>query len=248
MSTAIPVHVALVDQSGKISSELLSEVVGALNEQITADFAPVWKVRATAGAYVTVPAGTWQIIVQTKLDEPDALGYHTDDTHNQPISYIEYTPDWSVTVSHEALEMLFDPFGNRLHSARLPQGLEGDYARFGLKSSASRVQYLLEVCDPCESTSYEVGGVALSDFLLPYWYRTSALISGSYSRAGGCQKPREVADGGYVSFANPAGEWFQCMNENGRIQVADLGKFDRQKFSSLREFSDTRARERRAQA
>jgi hypothetical protein len=247
MTSAIPVHVALVDATGRIDWAQLQEVAGALNEQVQADFAPVWHVRATVGVYAEVPAGTWQVVIQAKLDEPDALGYHLTDAHNQPVSYVEDTNDWPVSVSHELLEMLADPFGNRMHSAALPHGVDLDWKQFGLKRISSRVHYLLEVCDPCENTSYEVGGVALSDFLLPTWYRTWAVYgTNPYSRAGACQQPREIADGGYVSFANADGEWFQVFSDGGKLSAEDLGKYDRRQHASLREFVDAKARKRRA--
>jgi hypothetical protein len=106
------------------------------------------------------------------------------------------------------------------------------------------VSYLLEVCDPPEQTSYEVGGVELSDFLLPGWYRTSPAQHLAYSHAGGCTKPRQVADGGYVSFSNPATkEWYQVFNQGGQLKISDLGKFDKAKYGSLREWTDLRSRE-----
>jgi hypothetical protein len=247
MSTAIPVHVALVDDTGEVGPADLAALAGALSEQIQHDFVPAWKVAATVGAYPTAPAGTWAVHVQKKLDQPGALGYHTD-TNNQPISYVEYTADYPVTVSHETLEMLADPFGNRLHSAGLPQGLADKYEQFGLKSSQTRVRYLLEVCDPCEQTSYPVGGINLSDFLLPYWYRTSPAPKPAYSEAGGCTLPRQVADGGYVSFCNELDDWFQVFNEGGQLQVKPLGHFDSSRYGSLREWTDEHAREHRAGA
>lgn len=245
MSSAIPVQVALVDSTGRIAAADLQEVAGALNEQIQADFAPVWKIRATCGIYAEVPPATWQIVLQTKLDDPNALGYHTNTDTNQPISYVEATADWPVSVSHELLEMLADAYGNRLHSARLPEGLEDGYEEFGLKHPSSRVHYLLEVCDPCEATSYDVGGVALSDFLLPAWYRTTPTVVEGYSHANGCTSPREVAEGGYVSFANAEGNWYQAFaGKKGKLEVADLGKFG--SMRTLREFTDSRARQFRA--
>lgn len=244
MSTAIPVHVALVDESGEVDMPTLQECAGALNEQIQADFAPIWNVKATVGAYTTAPLATWAVIIQAQLDQPGALGYHTD-ANNQPISYVEATSDWTVTASHETLEMLADPFGNRMHTAILPFGLELDFAQFGLANASSRVHYLLEVGDPCEATSYAVGGVPMSDFLLPYWYRSSTVGCEHYSHAGGCKMPREVADGGYVSFANSNGEWFQVFNEGGQLQIQDLGHFDNSAFGSIREFVDSKAREYR---
>lgn len=233
---------ALVDKtSHKIHPSDLSSLAGALNEQIGSDFGPAWKVSASVVATQTPGASQWQVQVLDKLDQPGALGYHTNDTHNQPVSYVQYGDDWQMTVSHETLEMLADPYGNRMHSARLPDGVL-DYKRFGIEHVASHVHYLLEVCDPCEATNYNVGGENLSDFLLPDWYRTSPTFKEDYSHAGGCSRPRQVSTDGYVSFANNDGDWFQIFNENGLLKISDIGKFNRAAFGSLREFSDTYAR------
>jgi hypothetical protein len=246
MSTAaIPVHVALVDDTGEIDPTALATMAGAMSEQIQHDFAPAWQVKASVAAYPAAPAGTWAVHIQKQLDQPGALGYHTDN-HLQPLAYVELTADWTVTVSHEVLEMLADPWGSRLHSAELPGGVEGNYAQFGLASAQDRVSYLLEVCDPCEATNYAVGGQRLSDFLLPSWYRTRPSPALTYSQAGGCDKPRQVADGGYVSFSAPTGEWFQAFNQRGQLTTKSLGKFNKAQYGSLREWLDEKARESRA--
>src|SRR3954469_19617908 len=130
MTSALPVHVALVDETNSIAADELAHVAGALNEQVLRDFAPVWHVRASVGAYPQAPANTWAIRIRRSLDEPGALGYHTDD-HNQPVSYVMLTQDWPVTCSHELLEMLADPWGSRMHGGRLPAGIEGRHAEFG---------------------------------------------------------------------------------------------------------------------
>src|SRR5438477_10216427 len=105
MSTAaIPVHVALVDETGTIDPKDLATLAGAMSEQIQHDFAPIWQVSASVGAYPSAPANTWAVLVREKLDQPGALGYHTDDQH-QPLAYVEMTKDWTTTVSHEVLEM-----------------------------------------------------------------------------------------------------------------------------------------------
>lgn len=246
MSTAaIPVHVALVDKTGKIKRAALDKVAGALNEQVQADFAPVWKVKASVGSYSQAPAGTWAVIIENKLDAPGALGYHTD-VNGQPVSYVEYASDWPVTASHETLEMLADPFGNRMHSARLPEAVEDQWSyTFGLKTLRTHVHYLLEVCDPCEETSYAVGGVKLSDFLLPPYYRSTRSGMFDCSHANGVKTPREVADGGYVSFMGPDNVWFQVFAQGGGYQVQKLGTFDKS-YGSLRAFADAKAREYRS--
>jgi hypothetical protein len=59
--------------------------------------------------------------------------------------------------------------------------------------------------------------------------------------------PREVADGGYVSFEVPqTGHWWQVFNRSDRLSVQDLGRFDKARFGGLREFTDHYARVARA--
>lgn len=243
----LPPVIALVDHTAHIGFKKLSSVAGALSEQIMADFGPTWRVRASVVPMTTIPlhSAQWAVHVQSHLDEPGALGYHTNGEFNQPVSYVKYDADWTVTVSHEILEMLADPYGNRLHQARLPYRMDNEatYRQFGIKHPTSYVHYLLEVCDPCEATEYIVGGERLSDFLTPTWYRTNGPASGAASsHAGGCAFEREVAEGGYVSFCNNDGYWFQVFCRNGSLSVSELGKFDRSKFATLREFADVSAR------
>jgi hypothetical protein len=245
MSTnAIPVHVALVDDTDTIGMAELAKMAAAFNQQILQDFAPIWPTKATVGAYpsdAAIPKGQWAVHIQKTLDQPGALGYHTND-QNQPVAYVELSETTSVTVSHELLEMLADPWGSRIHSAILPAGMENDFAQFGLKSAKDPVNYLLEVADPCEETSYPIQGVDVSDFLTPNWYRSVAIQTESYSKVNGCTAPRQVANGGYVSFGTESGEWFQVFNEGGSLQASDLGRFSRQAFANLREWADHGAR------
>jgi hypothetical protein len=236
-TAAIPVHVALVDASGTIDPSELAHVAGALNEQVQADFAPAWKVAATVGAYPSPPRGTWRIELQDGIDQPGAAGYHADD-HHQPFSKVDLTAgEWTVTASHELLEMLGDPWGNRLHTAAALPGWSG---------TSRRVQYLVELCDPCEAFNYPVGGVSLSDFLVPAFYRSSRRAGAGYSHAGNLTEPLEVADGGYITFIDPAnGDVWQRFVEGGKTEDKNYGP-QQLGAKSLREWADERAREHRA--
>ena len=62
----------------------------------------------------------------------------------------------SITLSHELLEMLVDPAGDRVIQA----------ADLDPYSGGQQVKYLVEVCDPVAAYSYEIDGVAVSDFVL----------------------------------------------------------------------------------
>jgi hypothetical protein len=219
MSTAaIPVHVALVDTTGTIPALDLAEVAGALNEQVQADFAPRWRVAATVGAYPSAPPGTWRIDLVHSTGQAGSLGFHADANH-QPFAKVAVDiGQWTVTASHELLEMLGDPWGNRLHGARALPGWQG---------TSPRVRYLLELCDPCEAFTYQVGGVELSDFLLPAFYRSSTHATPGYSHTGALTEPLQIADGGYISFIDPAdGHVWQRFVRDGQVSDRDWGVQD----------------------
>ena len=138
MSTAaIPVHVALVDSTGTVPASDLAEVAGALNEQVQADFVPRWHVKATVGAYPRHRPARGAIELHS-TDSPGALGFHAD-AHHQPFAKVAIdVGQWTVTASHELLEMLGDPWGNRLHSARALAGWPGDQPAGALPRRAVR--------------------------------------------------------------------------------------------------------------
>ena len=89
-------------------------------------------------------------------DVQDAAGVHLD-KKGQPFSLVEAGNSWSLTASHGVLEMLADPFGNRLIAGPSP------------KSGQGRVEFLVEVCDPSEDSAnaYTVNDVLVSDFYTP---------------------------------------------------------------------------------
>jgi hypothetical protein len=218
MSTAaIPVHVALVDMSGEIPAPELAEVAGALNEQVQADVAPAWKIAATVGAYPEPPVGTWRIELHRTIPQKGAAGIHLDD-HGQPYSLIALSDgEWTVSTSHELIEMLIDPLAGRLHTAKLLDGWDGPAA-------PARVRYLMEPCDPCERITYEVGGVRVSDFVLPRFYRSTGATDSDYSHTGAIKQPLEILDGGYISFFDPdpkSRELYQRFVEGGKNE--DVG-------------------------
>src|SRR5439155_6383524 len=110
-----------------------------------------------------IDVDVWPIVVVPQVQ--GAAGYHTD-RNGQPYALVQFGQDWSLTASHECLEMLADPFGSRLQAADLL-----DQA-VGMGLAPSRVRYLVEVCDPCESAefAYSVSGVLVSDFYTPSYF------------------------------------------------------------------------------
>ena len=84
-------------------------MAAALQKQVARDFGPLWDVKATVDAFATlddVPLGYWPILVGE--EGQGGGGVHLDD-NNQPYALVDLTSDWTVTASHECLEMLADP-------------------------------------------------------------------------------------------------------------------------------------------
>src|SRR3954451_4818566 len=109
-------QLALVPEGVALNMSQLTRGASALSKQVTRDFTPIWNVHAAVDAFATlddVPSDYWPIIVVS--DVKDAAGFH-DDEHGQPFALVHFDQDWSLTASHECLEMLADPFGRRLRA------------------------------------------------------------------------------------------------------------------------------------
>jgi hypothetical protein len=202
----LPTHIALTTDGAPIDLAQLTKVAAALSKQVLRDFAPIWTVNATVDAFLKledVPVDYWPIIVQT--DVQGALGYHEDE-NGQPFAVVEFARDWSLTASHECLEMLADPYGRRLKAGSVPeQAVAG-----GVKNG--RVEFLVEVCDPSEDIkfAYQVNGITVSDFYTPHYFDPVDSAGVRYSFTGALGGPRQVLSGGYLSWRNPVNNhWLQ---------------------------------------
>jgi len=215
----LPIHLALVSLVQGHDPGDVSRVAAALQRQATRDFNPVWGVRATVDAFPRlddVPLGYWPMIVATDINTPGAAGVH-EDRNGQPFALIEMSDSWSLTASHEMLEMLADPFGKRVIPGKSPKRGQG------------RVEFLVEVCDPCEASqfAYTVNGILVSDFYTPHFFDPVQTDSTRYSFTGALTKPRQVLRGGYLSWHEPVSDhWWQETFFGQRRQFRDLGILD----------------------
>jgi hypothetical protein len=207
------IQVGLVDKSGKLDPKLVQATAASLNVQAMRDLTQFWTVQATV-QYLPdpnqIPVGVWPVFLVPKLP-PGEGGVHLD-KKNQPYSLVIGTPDsndWTIDASHETLEMLVDPAGNRLQTSRAIKIVGQSTA-----DTAGEFEYLVEVCDPCEANqfAYSIQGIAVSDFITPHFYDPVATSGTRYSFGGNIQKPRQVLSGGYISFSDPqSDEWQQIL-------------------------------------
>jgi hypothetical protein len=117
--------------NGKISDAELLVVIRAVNRQITQDFEPYWSLGATLrleGRSEKAPSklemldlrGDAILYLWDKTDVDDALGYHDQNARGIPYGFVftelseKLGEPWSVTLSHEALELIADPEVNLL--------------------------------------------------------------------------------------------------------------------------------------
>jgi hypothetical protein len=216
-------QLALVSQSAaQISSAEVRKVSAAIQKQASRDLAPIWEISATVDSFDTledVPVGYWPIIVMDDIQTPGAEGVH-EDKNGQPFALVtaEATLDrWSLTASHEALEMLVDPFGNRQVAGDSPKANQG------------RVSFLVEVADPSEAAdfAYSSNGVLVSDFYTPHFFDPMVASGVRYSFTGAITAPRKVLKGGYLSWLEPvSGHWWQEVWFDAAPSFRDLGPVD----------------------
>ena len=197
------IQIGLVDTTGKINVDLMNSVAAALNVQVTRDLPQFWPIQATVRYLpdaTKVPVGVWPVQLVKHLP-PGEGGFHTN-KHNQPFAKVIASPgseEWTIDASHETIEMLVDPSGNRLQASQAIEIVGGK-----IQDGTGEFQYLVEACDPCEADNYgyPIQGVAVSDFITPRFYDPVVTPGTRYSFTGAITAPRQILPGGYISFVN----------------------------------------------
>ena len=189
------------------SDAVIAAMIPDLQTQISdpeEGFARYWGRDATLRF---VPSGSkppsvgWTIAVLANSDVAGALGYHDLTPTGYPLGKVfaetdrQYNEVLSVTLSHELLEMLGDPWINQ--SAQGPDG------KF----------YAYEACDAVEADAmgYTIGQTLVSNFVTDAWFGNGV---GPYDRLKKLTRPLEIAPGGYIGVFDPgSGQgWTQVTN------------------------------------
>lgn len=211
-------QMALVSEVDQVSEGELSRASAALQKQLSRDLGQIWDINATIDAFARledVPLAYWPILVQEDI-HVDAAGVHMD-KNGQPFALVQYSNRWTLTASHEMLEMSVDPFGNRVISSR------------SIKEDQGRVEYLCEVADPTEAADfgYHVNGVLVSDFYTPHFFDPGKVEGTRYSFGGYIEEPRQIREGGYLSWHDPESDhWWQQLWFGDQPEFKDLGELD----------------------
>lgn len=190
------IKISIINHCSVLTDVQVKPVVDALQVQVHRDFAPAWGIDADlifVSKGQTPDPTTWWLVILDNSDQAGALGYHELTPTGLPIGKvfaktdIDYHLSWSVTASHELLEMLSDPDIN--------------LTTFVQTSNTSGVLYAFENCDAVEDDSfgYDINGVKLSDFVLPCYFQRSIRAT-KWDFCGHLKGPvPEMLPGGYLS-------------------------------------------------
>lgn len=195
----------VVNSSTLAADDAVREWTAACALQLERDVAPYWHRRPVRVQFLDAPEhaprGSWVIGVLDDADQVGDLGWHTDDGGRvygrvflRPC--VQYDVPPSTTLSHEIIETFCDPAVDRW--ADSGEGWETP----------------VEACDAVESGSYEINGVAVSDFLFPRWFRPRSL--GAMSFCGTVKAPFTLAPGGYMVRRFPDGTEDQVFGDKAR--------------------------------
>jgi hypothetical protein len=201
------IRVSIINESKLAAAADVRAAAAALQRQVSEHFAPAWGVDATltlvAAGAKPLP-GSWWLVILDDSDQAGALGYHDLTDEAMPLGkvFVRTAQDakvkWTITASHELLELLADPAINLTVCTTANDHL---------------VLYAYEICDPCQADEfgYAIDGVAVSDFLFPSWFETfhrSGAVPLDY--CGHISAPLKLLPGGYANVldtGNPASTW-----------------------------------------
>jgi hypothetical protein len=217
------IHIAVINESTVLADAEVAPVVAALQKQVTNDFRPVWGVDAEltiVASGTPPPPGSWWLVLLDDTDQANALGYHDLTTEGLPIGKVFAVSDlkagtsWTVTASHELLEMLADPNVN--------------LTIFVQNSNTAGMLYAYEVCDACEDDSYgyQIDNILLSDFVYPTWFESfRAEGSTQFDRLSKIDSPMKLLNGGYIGVfnVNSGSGWTQLTAEKRPSNLRNRG-------------------------
>jgi hypothetical protein len=201
----------------RYADEHVQTVVRAINRQIREDFRPYWGQeailrlgrRAAGQADPRHPVelrGDAILYLLDDVNDPgvdDILGSHAENVDGVPFGFV-YTAisdqlgePWSVTLSHEALELIGDANVNKLAAGPDP------------RDRRHTVLHWFEMCDAVQAESYQIDGVAVSNFVTPPYFTIGEQAAGrndflSRPHRGRTLKSFGVNPGGYTGFLDPA--------------------------------------------
>jgi len=215
-------RVGIASRSQVVGLRDIIKVASAINLQANRDLQDIWDISASVTALAdpeSIEPGVWPIFIVDDVGQDGAAGLHLTD-HQQPYALVQAGATWSLTASHECLEMLVDPSGNRL----VPSSAITAAGNKVQDVTTEKFEYLVEIADPSEdpTNAYMIDEVLVSDFYTPNFFDPVASPGVRYSFTGRIKRPREILPGGYISWLNPRLGIMQQLRWFDKPEIVDL--------------------------
>jgi len=169
---ALP-SIAVINFTSTLPDQAVQDAIRVVNRQVVEDFMPIWGYGRLLQLHAVdfqpaapdtlapqkIPADSAMYLVD-EASLPGALGFHDLNTRDVPVGFVFVLDpnDWTVTLSHEVLELILDPTVNLFVPGPDPRNV------------ANLVLHTYEACDAVERLSYTIDGIAVSDFLTPSYF------------------------------------------------------------------------------
>jgi len=198
---------------GKLTDEEVQQTIRAINRQIAEDFTPYWGLGATVRLEGEIGGrpnqqqpvemrGDAVLYLWDNADVPNALGYHDRNNDGIPYGFVftelsaQLGESWTVTLSHEALELIADPEVNLLVAGPHPA------------DPTKEVYHWYEMCDAVQAETYKIDDIAVSNFVLPLYFTSGEERGGRNDflcreHQGQALQSYRINPGGYIGFFNP---------------------------------------------
>jgi hypothetical protein len=206
--------ISVINYTAGLSDQVVQEAIRAVNRQVADDFFSYWGFgaqlrlegksnRKRGNANTTSDMrGDAVLYLCDEVKSSDTAGFHDKAYRGIPygVVYLELADllkeDWTVTLSHEALELIADPEANLL--------VQGPHPRFPKR----KVFHWFEMCDAVQDERYTIDGVAVSNFVLPLYFTASTEHGGRNDFLGARSHGKtlrsfHVNPGGYIGFFDP---------------------------------------------
>ena len=227
--------ISVANASNRLDDRDLQRAIRSVNRQLVEDFQPIW-------------GRTWELMLHGSptdfsdvdslveehvrgeaviyvVDEPNlagAVGYHALNAAELPYGFVFLLgDDWTITLSHEAMELIIDPTANVLVPGPDP------------RDHSNIVLHAHEVCDAVERTSYLVDDVRVSNFVTPQWFFAGNAPGTRDDFLGVGVNSFDATPNSHLGFFDPSvNSWITYLGTTGSIMPRFHGRAEH--FCSVR--------------
>ena len=202
-----------------------------INRQIHYDFEPYWSLGAILrlegrsdelpdGEHPVDMRGDAIIYLWDTTDVRSALGYHEKNFRGIPFGFVftditkKLNENWSVALSHEALELIGDAETNILAMGPHPDPAEDNRIVF----------HWYEMCDAVQAEKYTIDEIEVSNFVLPLYFTKKEESGGCNDFLGRTYNGKTLTSfgvnhGGYVGFFDPKNQRMEKYFQKDDIEA-----------------------------